>query len=66
MTLTGGVNFIPQGKQSGQLYVALSRVKSREDIFIDGKIESDNWVLDKKIKDFYKSFDKEWQDDNSD
>lgn len=61
MTLTQGVNLKPEIWDSGQLYVALSRVDKRENIYIDGYLTSRHWKLDSKVKRFYKEFDEDWQ-----
>lgn len=66
MTLTQGVNLKPEIWDSGQLYVALSRVDKAENIYIDGYLTRKHWKLDNKVKKFYKTFDEEWKDDNSD
>jgi hypothetical protein len=62
MTLTNGVNLKPEIWDSGQLYVALSRVDCRENIYIDGILKDKNWKLDKKVEKFYQSFDEEWKE----
>jgi hypothetical protein len=46
--------------------VALSRVDKAENIYIDGYLTRKHWKLDNKVKKFYKTFDEEWKDDNSD
>jgi ATP-dependent exoDNAse (exonuclease V) alpha subunit len=60
MTLTNGVNLKPEIWDSGQLYVALSRVDKRENIYIDGILKPNNWKLDRKVIDFYKQIDSKW------
>lgn len=62
MTLTNGVNLKPEIWDSGQLYVALSRVDCRENIYIDGVLKDKNWKLDKKVEKFYQNFDEEWKE----
>ena len=60
MTLTSGVNLKPEIWDSGQLYVALSRVDKRDNIYIDGILKPNNWKLDRKVIDFYKQIDSKW------
>ncbi|NWO21345.1 AAA family ATPase [Oribacterium sp. oral taxon 102] len=60
MTLTSGVNLKPEIWDSGQLYVALSRVDNRENIYIDGLLDIKNWKLDPAVAKFYEKIDKEW------
>lgn len=60
MTLTSGVNLKPEIWDSGQLYVALSRVDNKKNIYIDGLLDVKNWKLDPAVMKFYQKIDKEW------
>lgn len=66
MTLTCGVNLIcevnrnPEIWDSGQLYVALSRVDQRDNIYIQGCLQPKNWKLNSRVEKFYGSIDPEW------
>ena len=58
MTL-GQVNFKPEIFAFGQLYVALSRVHSAKDIYIDGVLPFPCKTTSRKVIDFYHGIDKQ-------
>ena len=60
MTLKGGVNLYPEIWDSGQLYVALSRVDRADHIFFKNLITDRNWKLGSKVKNFYSKIDTQW------
>lgn len=53
MTLKCGVNLYPEFFANGQLYVALSRVNDRSNIYIDGLLDYKDLRASAKVRKFY-------------
>lgn len=53
MTLKCGVNLYPEFFANGQLYVALSRVDRRENIYIEGLLDYQDLRASAKVRKFY-------------
>lgn len=47
------VNLIPYSFDNGQLYVALSRVKSIEGLCLINQLRQENLICSQEVKDFY-------------
>ena len=60
MTLENGVNLYPEFFAYGQLYVALSRVKGRDGIYIKGIIPCDVKMVSPRVKKFMEKIDEDW------
>lgn len=61
MTLPNGVNLYPEFFAYGQLYVALSRVKNRDGIYINGIIPLDTKTVSPRVNKFMEQIDEDWR-----